>query len=39
MAKRILYDPYSDAKLEKKVRHSKPAQYKTVLDKVCEGYT
>ncbi|KAH4071143.1 histone-lysine N-methyltransferase [Parastagonospora nodorum] len=33
MAKRILYDPYSDAKLEKKVRHSKPAQYKTVLDK------
>jgi histone-lysine N-methyltransferase SETD1 len=39
LAKRLVYDPYPDTKLDKKVRHSKPAQYKTVVEKVREGYT
>jgi histone-lysine N-methyltransferase SETD1 len=38
VAKRLIYDPYIDAKLDKKMR-SKQVQYKTVVDKVCEGYT
>lgn len=39
LAKRLLYDPSNDTKLDKKTRHARTPQYKTVVDKVCEGYT
>jgi histone-lysine N-methyltransferase SETD1 len=39
LAKRLIYDPSSDTKLDKKARSNRQAQYKTVVDKVCEGYT
>jgi histone-lysine N-methyltransferase SETD1 len=39
LAKRLIYDPSVDPKLDKKARNSRQAQYKTVVDKVREGYT
>jgi histone-lysine N-methyltransferase SETD1 len=38
-AERLSYDPWTDAKLDKRARNSRKANYKTTLDKVREGYT
>jgi histone-lysine N-methyltransferase SETD1 len=38
VAKRLYYDPSTDTKLDKKARQNRPPQYKSIVDKVCEGY-
>lgn len=39
VAKRLYYDPSTDTKIDKKARQSRPPQYKSIVDKVRDGYT